>query len=88
MEGEFKALNVDFSKRGSILMKVLIIRNALIDEYSTHNGKHFQFQSVGVGPQPPGMMPIWIEGGPAWRRVGKRGDGYIGWVIRESNTRK
>ena len=81
VEGEFKALNVDFSKRGSILDESIdVIRNAFTDEYSTHNGKHFQFQSVGVGPQPPGNdMPIWIGGaGPAaWRRVGTRGDGYI-----------
>tara|TARA_X000000368_G_scaffold184103_1_gene145406 strand:- start:248 stop:1192 length:945 start_codon:yes stop_codon:yes gene_type:complete len=81
VKGEFDALNIDFSKRGSILDESIdAIKTTFMNEYATHEGTHFSFESVGVGPKSPAKeLPIWIGGsGPAaWRRVGKRGDGYI-----------
>jgi hypothetical protein len=44
------------------------------------DGPTWSYHDVGVGPAPvAGSLPVWIGGsGPAaWRRVGRRGDGYI-----------
>jgi probable F420-dependent oxidoreductase len=81
VEGEFAALDIEFSRRGAILDECLdAVRSAFASHYVTHRGDLFDYAKVGIAPGPPsGELPIWIGGsGPAaWRRVGRRGDGYI-----------
>jgi len=81
VEGEFAALGIEFSRRGAILDECLdAVRGAFASRHVTHRGDLFDYAEVGIAPGPPsGELPIWIGGsGPAaWRRVGRRGDGYI-----------
>jgi alkanesulfonate monooxygenase SsuD/methylene tetrahydromethanopterin reductase-like flavin-dependent oxidoreductase (luciferase family) len=81
VEAEFEALGIDFHRRGRILDECIdAVRGAYADTYVGFEGDHFGYSDVGVAPGPPrGEMPIWVGGaGPAaWRRVGRRGDGYI-----------
>ena len=81
VEAEFAALGIDFHRRGRILDECIdAVRGAYADTYVGFEGDHFGYSDVGVAPGPPrGEMPIWVGGaGPAaWRRVGRRGDGYI-----------
>ena len=89
--GEFKAMGLDFSKRGALLDECIDgVRAALAgtapggesDEpgYSSFSGETYSWSSCGVGPKPQqAELPIWVGGTtpPAFRRVGARGDGWI-----------
>ena len=81
VEGEFDALGVDYHRRGKILDECIdAVRGAWDDTYVSHQGDRYSYQDVGVSPGPAsGDLPIWIggSGAPAWRRTGRRGDGYI-----------
>ncbi|MBH99592.1 MAG: LLM class F420-dependent oxidoreductase [Acidimicrobiaceae bacterium] len=81
VEGEFVALDVNYHRRGSILDECIdAVRDAWSAPYVSHHGESFAYSNVGVSPGPAsGELPIWIGGsGPtAWRRTGRRGDGYI-----------
>lgn len=81
VEGEFRALGVDFTQRGRLLDETLdALRGVWTDTYVSFAGDHFHYERVGVSPSPVrGTLPIWVGGmGPAaWRRVGRVGDGYI-----------
>lgn len=81
LRGEFEALGIDFSQRGSILDESIdAIKKAFTDDYTTYEGNHFNYHSVGVAPKPlKKELPIWIggSGSAAWRRTGEKGDGYI-----------
>jgi probable F420-dependent oxidoreductase len=81
VEAEFAALGVDYHRRGRLLDEAIdAVRTAYGPAYASFDGQAWAFTDVGIGPQPPqGQLPVWIGGsGPAaWRRVGRRGDGYI-----------
>lgn len=80
VRGEFEALGVDFESRGRRLDDTLAaIRGAFAERYVSHAGDFYRYAKVGVGPPPPGELPIWIggRGRNAWRRVGRYGDGWI-----------
>ena len=81
VEAKFAALGVDYHRRGRLLDEAIdAVRETFGPEYASFVGKAWAFTRVGIGPQPPqAQLPIWIGGsGPAaWRRVGRRGDGYI-----------
>jgi probable F420-dependent oxidoreductase len=81
VEGEFKALGVDFASRGKLLDETLeAVRGAFDDTYVSFAGEHYAYDRVGVGPKPvQASLPIWVGGmGKAsWRRAGQYGDGYI-----------
>lgn len=81
VEGEFRALGVDFHRRGRLLDETLDALHGVWDEpYVSFSGERYSYERVGVAPSPvAGSLPIWVGGiGPAaWRRVGRRGDGYI-----------
>lgn len=81
VENEFKALGVPYNKRGKILDECIdAVRATFGVKYADHEGERYSFHDVGVAPQPPsGSMPIWVGGmgEAAWRRAGRRGDGYI-----------
>jgi probable F420-dependent oxidoreductase len=81
VEAEFEALGIDYRSRGRILDECIdAVRGAYTDTYVSHDGERFAYADVGVSPGPPsGDLPIWVggSGAAAWRRVGRRGDGYI-----------
>jgi probable F420-dependent oxidoreductase len=81
VEGEFRALGVDFHRRGRLLDETLdALRGVWDDTYVSFDGAHYRYDRVGVAPAPvTGRLPIWIGGmgAAAWRRVGRTGDGYI-----------
>ena len=81
VEAEFEALGVDYHRRGRLLDECIdAVRGAWADTYVSHEGEQYAYADVGVSPGPPdGDLPIWVGGaGPAaWRRCGRRGDGYI-----------
>lgn len=81
VEGEFAALGVDYHRRGKILDECIdAVRGAYADTYVSHDGPEYSYRDVGVGPSPAsGDLPIWVggSGSAAWKRTGRRGDGYI-----------
>jgi probable F420-dependent oxidoreductase len=81
VEAEFEALGVDFASRGAILDEALdAVQGAFDSTYVSFRGRRWAYEDVGVAPGPvDGALPVWVGGsGPAaWRRVGRRGDGYI-----------
>lgn len=81
VEAEFEALGVPFNKRGKLLDETIdAVRGTWTGEYVSHDGDFFNYRDVGVAPGPvDGSMPIWIggAGAAAWKRTGRRGDGYI-----------
>ncbi len=80
VEAEFDALGVGFADRGRRLDETLdALRGVYADTYVSHTGHYYQYQNVGVAPQPINELPIWIGGAgrPAWRRTGRIADGYI-----------
>ena len=80
VEAEFEALGVDFGTRGKRLDETLeAVRGAFADTYVSHHGAMFDYDDVGVAPQPAGELPIWVGGmgAAAWRRAGRIGDGWI-----------
>ena len=85
-EDEYRALGVDFSKRGAILDEQLeILRRAWTagsgNPFSFH-GEHFDFDDIWMEPQPatPGGPPMWFGGshvhGALARRLAEFGCGW------------
>ncbi len=80
LEAEFDALGLDFSSRGRQLDETLdALRGVFTDTYVSHSGPRFSYTDMGVSPQPPDEIPIWVGGSgrAAWLRTGSRGDGWI-----------
>ncbi len=81
VEPEFAAVGVDFGRRGAITNESIVaLRAALSAEVPVHHGEHFDFSGLAVSPRPiQEPPPIWIGGssGPALRRAGALGDGWI-----------
>ena len=81
VEGEFAALGVDYHRRGKLLDECIdAVRGAYVDTYVSHDGPQYSYRDVGVSPGPASSdLPIWVggAGSAAWKRTGRRGDGYI-----------
>jgi probable F420-dependent oxidoreductase len=82
LEGEFRALGVDFARRGRLLDEAIdVIAAALRDEYPEHAGETWSVHDVGLRPRPiqRPRPPIWIGGSTkaALRRAAERGDGWL-----------
>ena len=81
VEAEFTALGIDYSQRGKILNENIdAIRGAFDSNYVSFEGDFYSYDNVGITPGPVnGSFPIWIGGSghAAWKRTGRRGDGYI-----------
>lgn len=80
--GEFKALGLDYSKRGRLLNECLDGIKAALGPgaYSSFAGETWAWENCGVGPKPvQDNIPIWVGGTTpaAFRRAGQRGDGWI-----------
>jgi probable F420-dependent oxidoreductase len=80
VEAEFDALGIDFATRGKRLDETIdAVRGAFDDTYVSFSGDFYEYRDVGVAPQPAEELPIWVGGSgrAAWKRAGRRGDGYI-----------
>lgn len=81
VEAEFEALGVDFKRRGKLLDETIdAVSGAFADTYVSFEGTAYNYHDVGIAPAPvDGTLPIWVGGSgkAAWKRAGRRGDGYI-----------
>lgn len=81
LEPEFEVLDVSFEDRGRILDEFLnVFRKAQSEGIVGFEGEFTSFPRTGFHPVPETGGPrIWIGGhsGPAFRRVGEYGDGWI-----------
>ncbi|MFP3899584.1 MAG: TIGR03619 family F420-dependent LLM class oxidoreductase [Acidimicrobiia bacterium] len=81
VEGEFAALDVEFSRRGRILDEAIdAVRAAFAAEYTSHEGSRWSYPDMGLAPRPvQRTLPIWVGGSSpaAIRRAAERGDGWL-----------
>jgi probable F420-dependent oxidoreductase len=81
VEAEFKALGVDYHRRGALLDESIdAVRAALAGEFSAHDGTTWSYDEVGQQPRPvQPRVPIWVGGSSpaALRRAAERGDGWL-----------
>lgn len=80
MIDEFEALKRDFARRGEILDEFLDVLDVLWSEpRPQHDGKHFEFPSIGFKPKPlqRPRIPVHVGGSgtPSLRRAAR----YEGW---------
>lgn len=79
LKEEFDAVGVPFNERGSRLDETIeILQKAWAGGYFSHQGKHFQFESLQISPHPV-KVPLVCGGnsGPALRRVATVADAWI-----------
>lgn len=81
-ESEYDALGEDFHTRGARMDEAIrLLRACWGDAQVDFEGKHYRVTAMAMEPKPPQgrRLPIWIGGAsePAWRRVGRLGDGWL-----------
>ena len=84
-EAEYDALGESFETRGRRLDESIdLMRSCWRDEQIDQRGERFVADAIAMEPKPPqgAALPIWIGGTApaALRRVGERGDGWMGMV--------
>jgi len=81
LEEEFVAAGVPFRERGRIADEVIpLLRRLWTDDIIDHHGDYYEFGPVAFQPKPRQRpLPIHVGGGsgPALRRAGRLGDGWI-----------
>jgi len=91
-ETEYEALGEDFSRRGRQMDESLaLLRACWGDERIELRGERFHANAIAMEPKPPNGagLPLWIGGGgpAALRRTGEVGDGWMGSVDADDETR-
>ena len=79
---EYEALGENFKTRGRRMDECIeLIRSYWRDERVDFEGKSYTAKAMAMEPKPPQGegLPVWIGGNtpPAFRRVGKFGDGWL-----------
>jgi probable F420-dependent oxidoreductase len=82
LEEEFDAAGLDFATRGRRMEECIeVIRRLWTEDVITHHGEFFSFSDMKFQPKPTQKPTIPIEigahGGPALRRAGRIGDGWV-----------
>ncbi|MCP3854820.1 MAG: LLM class F420-dependent oxidoreductase [Actinomycetia bacterium] len=82
-ESEYDALEQDFTNRGKRMDEAIdLMRAWWRDDPVDFDGAHYAVTAMAMEPKPPqeGGLPVWIGGSSraALRRVGERGDGWMG----------
>ena len=82
LEGEFRALGVDFDERNELLDEAIVaMRRAWTEDGVQMTGRHFEVHGNTMLPRPaqPGGPPIWIGGNArrAIERAAQLGDGWL-----------
>ena len=81
-ESEYEALGEDFRTRGARMDEAITLLRAWWGEAQVDfAGPRYPIKAMAMEPKPPQgrRLPIWIGGmsDPAWRRVGRLGDGWL-----------
>jgi probable F420-dependent oxidoreductase len=81
-ESEYEALGEDFATRGARMDEAIrLLRSWWSDARVEATGPRYPVTAMAMEPKPPQGrgLPIWIGGmsEPAWRRVGRLGDGWL-----------
>nr|WP_223190527.1 TIGR03619 family F420-dependent LLM class oxidoreductase [Streptomyces sp. TRM68416] len=82
VEEEFRALGVDFERRGAVLDESIDALRASLgpEEFPEHHGKLYDFEGLGQRPRPAQEhVPLWVGGSSpaAVRRAALKGDGWL-----------
>ena len=82
-ESEYEALGEDFHTRGARMDEAIrLLRIYWSQPDVSFDSAHYKTVAMSMEPKPPqgGRLPIWIGGNsePAYRRVGRLGDGWLG----------
>jgi probable F420-dependent oxidoreductase len=90
-ESEYEALGEDFATRGARMDEAIrLLRACWGDPQVDFEGRHYRVTAMGMEPKPPQgrRLPIWIGGmsEPAWRRVGRLGDGWLAGGVTDADS--
>lgn len=92
LEDEFRALGVDFARRGRLVDEAIdVLAAALAHEFPEHTGPTWSIAGLGVAPRPVQRPrpPIWVGGSTpaALRRAALRGDGWVSQAASRADLR-
>ena len=92
-EAEYEALGEKFSTRGKRMDEAIeLLRIYWGEERIDFESKHYTTQAMAMEPKPPqgSNLPIWIGGNtpPAFRRVGKYGNGWLASQVSDADFAK
>jgi probable F420-dependent oxidoreductase len=90
-ESEYEALGEDFRTRGTRMDEAIrLLRAYWSDAEVSFESAHYRTVAMRMEPKPPqgGRLPIWIGGSsePAYRRVGRLGDGWLAGRITDADS--
>lgn len=90
---EYEALGENFKTRGQRMDECIeLLRTYWRDERVNFKGKAYTAKAMAMEPKPPqgGDLPVWIGGNtpPAFRRVGKFGDGWLASQVSDAEFAK
>ncbi len=86
---EYQQVGLSFKARGARLDEMVpVLRTLLTGELVSHQGEHFEFESVQLSPAPVEPVPIYVGGhsDAALRRAARIGDGWIGRMSHPSEV--
>ncbi len=92
-ESEYEALGADFRTRGTRMDEAIaLLRSYWTETRVDFDGKHYHAAAMAMEPKPPQgrALPIWVGGNsePAFRRVGRLGDGWLASRVNEAADAK
>lgn len=92
-ESEYDALGESFKTRGRRMDEAIeLLRAYWRDERIDLKSEHYPTEAMAMEPKPPqgGDLPIWVGGNtqPAFRRVGKYGDGWLASQVSDADFAK
>lgn len=92
-ESEYEALGESFTTRGRRMDEAMeLLRAYWREERIEFESEHYPTEAMAMEPKPPqgGDLPIWVGGNtpPAFRRVGKYGDGWLASQVSDADFAK
>ncbi len=92
-ESEYEALGESFTTRGRRMDEAMeLLRAYWREERIEFESEHYRTEAMAMEPKPPqgGDLPIWVGGNtpPAFRRVGKYGDGWLASQVSDADFAK
>ena len=92
-ESEYEALGEIFKTRGRRMDEAMeLLRAYWREERIEFESEHYPTEAMAMEPKPPqgGDLPVWVGGNtpPAFRRVGKYGDGWLASQVSDADFAK
>ena len=92
-ESEYEALGENFRDRGKRMDEAMaLLRTYWRDERVDFESDHYPTEAMAMEPKSPqgADLPIWVGGNtpPAFRRVGRHGDGWLASQVRDADFAK